>query len=52
MSGDIQVLLPYSVAYFGVAASALSDFGPHADDLRVLPAEAALADCLRVCLYV
>ena len=48
-SGDIQVLLPCSIAHFGVAASAFSDFGPYVDNLRALPAEAALVDYVRAC---
>ena len=45
------VLLPCSVAHYGVAVLALADFDRHANELRIPPVGAALIDCARAYLY-
>ena len=51
-SSDIQVPLPCSVARYGVAVLAYTDFDLRVDAVRVPLVEAALVDCARICLRV
>ena len=51
-SGDLQVLLPCSIAHCGIAVFTFADFDPHADNLRVPPVRATLIDCIRACWCV